>query len=63
MALLPILDVAKSVWGLRSQEMAYDTQNLLAISGDLTMSFVDFLPLAFFSLSLREKTYIFEEHI
>lgn len=31
-AFLPIFDVAKGIWGLRTQEMAYDTQNLLAIS-------------------------------
>lgn len=38
-AFLPISNVAKNIWGLRTQEMAYDTQNLLAISWGLDDEF------------------------
>lgn len=43
-AFLPIFDVAKGVWGLRTQKMAYDTQNLLAISWGLDDEFCGLFP-------------------
>lgn len=44
MALLPISDGAKGIWGLRTQEMAYDTQNLLAIPWGLDDEFCGLSP-------------------
>lgn len=43
-AFLPIFDVAKGIWGLRTQKMAYDTQNLLAISLGLDNEFCGLFP-------------------